>query len=526
MQIVLKPLTLVLFICLIFPARVMGENPQLTFTRIASRTNVVDIANAGDGSGRLFLVEQPGRIFIVDDGEELETPFLDIRDRVTSNGNEQGLLSVAFAPDYKTSGHFYAWYTAGGGDTVLSRFKVSNNPDIADPGSEQQVLKVEQPFGNHNGGRLRFGPDGMLYLGLGDGGGAFDPEGAGQDGGTLLAKLIRIDVDPSQGTYAIPADNPFTNNPAIEDEIWALGLRNPWRISFDGVTGDLYIADVGQNVWEEINVQAASSPGGENYGWSVMEGSECTGGGNACDKAGLTLPVSQYSHAGGNCSVTGGEVYRGQAYPNMHGMYFFGDYCTGNVWGLMRDGNNWVTSSLADTPYRISTFGLGEDGSLYLSGIGDGIYLVSDGDVVPEGISINPGMNDAWFYPATDGQGMLVSVFDGTDVMFVAWFTYDVERPPEDAMAMLGEPGHRWLTAQGTFEGNTATLEISQTVGGVFDSSNPAPSDAEKIGTMTIKWSSCSAALVTYAIDSPPLSGEFPIQRVVPNNVPLCEAMQ
>ena len=526
MKNMLKSLTSLFLIYAIFPSIVLAEDPQLMFTQIASRTDVVDIANAGDGSGRLFLVEQPGRIFIVDDGEELQAPFLDIRNRVVSNGNEQGLLSVAFAPDYKTSGYFYIWYTGQGGDTVLARLKVSNDPDIADPNSEQEILKVEQPFGNHNGGRLRFGPDGMLYLGLGDGGGAFDPENAGQDGGTLLAKLIRIDVDPANGTYAIPPDNPFTNNPGIENEIWAQGLRNPWRISFDRMTGDLYIADVGQGEWEEINVQAASSTGGQNYGWSVMEGSECTGGGNACDQSGLTLPVFQYSHDGGNCSVTGGEVYRGQAYPNMHGMYLFGDYCSGNVWGLMKDGNNWVTSSLADTAYRISTFGLGEDGSLYLSDINGGIYLVSDGNVVPEGATINPGMNDAWFYPATDGQGMLISVFDGTDVMFIAWFTYDVERPPEDVMAMLGDPGHRWLTAQGTFEGDTATLEIYQTVGGVFDSSNPAPSDAEKIGTMTIKWSSCSAALVTYVIDSPQLAGEFPIQRVVPNNVPLCEAMQ
>jgi glucose/arabinose dehydrogenase len=348
----IKSLASLFLVCAFFPSMAQAEDPQLMFAKIASRTDVVDIANAGDGSGRLFLVEQPGRIFIVDDGEEQDTPFLDIRDRVTSNGNEQGLLSVAFAPDYKASGYFYVWYTADGGETVLSRFKVSNDPDMADPGSEQEVLEVEQPFGNHNGGRLQFGPDGMLYLGLGDGGGAFDPENAGQDGSTLLAKLIRIDVDPSHGTYAVPADNPFTDNPAIEDEIWALGLRNPWRISFDRMNGDLYIADVGQSEREEINVQAASSTGGQNYGWSVMEGSGCTGGGNVCDQSGLTLPVSEYNHEGGNCSVTGGEVYRGQAYPNMHGMYFFGDYCTGKIWGLMKDGNDWITSSLADTAYR------------------------------------------------------------------------------------------------------------------------------------------------------------------------------
>lgn len=522
----LKSIIPAFFIFVLFPPMTLADDPQLMFTQVSSRTNVVDIANAGDGSGRLFMVEQVGRIFIIDDGEELASPFLDIRDRVISNGNEQGLLSVAFAPDFSISGYFYIWYTGEGGAMVLSRLRVSNEPDIADSGSEQEVLKVEQPFSNHNGGRLQFGPDGMLYLGLGDGGGAFDPQSSAQDGGTLLGKLIRIDVDPSHGTYAIPTSNPFTGNPAIENEIWALGLRNPWRISFDPMTGDLYIADVGQNEWEEINMQVASSPGGQNYGWNVMEGSECAGGGNACDQSNLVLPVAEYSHDGGNCSVTGGEVYRGQAYPNMHGMYFFGDYCTGRVWGLMQEGNNWVTSSLADTPYRISTFGLGENGSLYMASSNSGVYLVSDGDVVPEGASINPGMNDAWFYPATDGQGLLITVFKGTDVMFVAWFTYDVERPPEDVMAMLGDPGQRWLTAQGTFEGDTASLEIYQTAGGVFDSSDPAPSAPEKIGTMTIKWSGCNAAVVTYVIDTPPLAGEFPIQRVAPNNVPLCEAQQ
>lgn len=519
---------LILFTCAvaIFSAPVLAEDPELEFTQIASRTNVVDIANAGDGSGRLFIVQKFGVIFIIEDGVELETPFLDLRNKVMSTGGEQGLLSVAFAPDYETSGYFYVWYTGGGGGTVLSRIRVSNDPNVADPSTEQFVLTVAQPFMNHNGGRLQFGPDGMLYLGLGDGGGSFDPEDAGQDGSTLLGKLIRIDVDPAHGTYSIPADNPFVNNANVANEIWALGLRNPWRISFDRVTGDLFIGDVGQNQWEEIDFQPASSSGGENYGWSEMEGSQCTGGGNACNQAGLTLPIAEYNHDDGDCSVTGGEVYRGQSYPDMYGMYFFADYCSGKIWGSAKDGNNWITTPIADTPHRISSFGLGEDGNLYMASTSGGIYLISDGEPVSEGTSINPGLNDAWYNPATDGQGMLISVFEDTGVLFLAWFTFDVERPPEDVTAMLGDPGHRWLTAQGTYAGDTATLDISETIGGVFDSSNPAPAAPVKIGTMTIKWSGCNAAIVSYVIDSPPLAGEFPIQRVVLDNVPLCEALQ
>ena len=222
---------------------------------------------------------------------------------------------MAFAPDYATTGYFYVWYTGDGGGSVLARFRVSGDPDVADSQSKVEVLKVAQPLTNHNGGRLQFGHDGMLYLGLGDGGGSFDPDGSGQDGSTLLGKLIRIDVDPVHGTYAIPADNPFIRNGAVRNEIWALGLRNPWRISFDRSTGDLFIADVGQNECEEINFQPASSSGGENYGWSMMEGPKCVD--SRCTISGLVLPVSGYNHEDNNCSITGGEIYRGNAYPDM-----------------------------------------------------------------------------------------------------------------------------------------------------------------------------------------------------------------
>lgn len=503
---------------------IFAADPELEFTQISEHQNVVDIANAGDGSGRLFLVKRTGQVYIVNENIELETPFLDLSGRVVSNEREQGLLSLAFAPDYSTSGYFYVWYTGAGGGTVLSRVKVSGDPDMADAASEQVVLSVAQPDTNHNGGRVRFGPDGMLYLGLGDGGGAFDPLGVAQDGDSLLGKLIRIDVNTTNGSYAVPADNPYVGNAGFKDEIWASGLRNPWRISFDSTTGDLYIGDVGQNQWEEIDFQPANSSGGENYGWSLMEGTECTGGGNSCDQSGLAFPVAQYGHENGNCSVTGGEVYRGQSYPNMYGKYIFADHCSGRFWSLSKAGNNWTTVLLTDTAHRVSSFGLGEDGSLYMSSLAGGVFLISDGEVVPESISINSGMNDAWFNPATVGQGLLITVFEGTDVMFAAWFTYDVERPPADVTAVLGDPGHRWLTAQGTFLGNTAILEIHQSVGGVFDASVPKPSIAEKIGEMTIEWSDCNAAVVSYTIDSSGLAGEFPIQRVVPDNVILCEA--
>jgi glucose/arabinose dehydrogenase len=502
-----------------------AQDPDLQFAQVSDRSSIVDIANAGDGSGRLFLVQQFGRIFIHDSGQDLQTPFLSIQNRVLSTGNEQGLLSVAFAPDYATSGCFYVWYTDLGGDMVLSRFQVSSDPNVADPNSETIVLTVGQPFANHNGGRLQFGPDGMLYLGIGDGGSSFDPDGNAQFGGTLLGKLIRIDVDPVHGTYAVPPDNPFLGDPAVLDEIWALGLRNPWRIAFDGASGDLFIADVGQNQREEINFQPAASNGGENYGWDIMEGAQCTGGGNACNQAGLTLPVADYDHAAG-CSVSGGEVYRGDAYPNLRGLYFFADYCSGNVWGLRRNGMQWDASLLADTTFLVSTFGRGEDGSVYVADHSGGVFLLSDGEPVGEGFQINAGLNDAWFNPLTDGQGFFIVVLPDTGNVFLGWFTYDVERPPQDVPATLGEAGHRWLTAQGPYSGDTAVLDISVTSGGVFDSALPAPGDPVQDGSMTLTWSSCNSALLSYEIPSLGLAGQIPLQRIVADKVALCEALQ
>lgn len=509
----------------IAPLAVAAQIPDLQFTQVSERRNIVDIANAGDGSGRLFLVNQFGTIYIHQNGQDLQQPFLAIQNRVETTGEEQGLLSVAFPPDYETSGYFYVWYTGLGGGTALSRYRVTDDPNVADPDSGEIVLVVQQPFDNHNGGRLQFGADGMLYLGLGDGGGAFDPDNNAQDGSTLLGKLIRIDVDPAHGTYAVPPDNPFVGNGAVRDEIWARGLRNPWRITVDAGTGDLYIADVGQNQFEEINHQPAGSPGGENYGWDTMEGSQCTGGGTGCNTSGLTLPVAEYGHDQG-CSVTGGEVYRGADYPNLQGMYFFGDYCTGNLWGLRRDGNQWDMGLLADTAFTILTFGRAEDGNVYVASRSQGIYLISDGEPVSNGFTINEYLSDAWFNPLTDGQGFFIIAWPDTGLVFLSWFTYDVERPPGDVSAVLGEPGHRWLTAQGPFNGDTASLDLYLTRGGVFDSTLPVPDPPAQDGTISITWTNCNEALLTYDITSLGLAGQIPLERIVTDNVDLCEALQ
>ena len=507
----------------LLPAELKAEDPQLEFTQVSTLPSVTDITNAGDDSHRLFMVEQGGRIFILKNGETLAESFLDISGRVLSGG-ERGLLSLAFSPDYKSSGKFYVWYTIPGGATVLSRFTVSDQPDIANADSEELLLVVPQPAANHNGGRLQFGPDGMLYLGLGDGGGANDPQGNGQNGSTLLGKLIRIDVDPVHGTYAVPSDNPFLSNPGVKNEIWALGLRNPWKISFDPQTGDLFIADVGQGSLEEVNFQPASSSGGENYGWSDMEGTECNV--TDCNSSALTLPVTEYTHADG-CSITGGEVYRGSAYPNLHGSYLFGDYCTGKIWSLTKADGNWVTTLLADTDFRIQTFGLAEDHSVYVTHRSGGVYLISDGEVKPEDLQMNAGFNDAWYNPLTDGQGFFIAVFPDLGLASVAWFTYDTELPPEDATANLGDPGHRWITATGPYADNKSVMNITLTSGGIFDTpteiqrTDPAGSD----GTLTLIFYSCKSGTVEYDIPSINMMGSVPIQRVAGDNVALCEAL-
>lgn len=329
----------------------------------------VFLTHAGDGSGRLFIVEKPGRILIAAGVEDEPQVFLDIRDRVGAGGNEQGLLGLAFAPDYANSGIFYVNYTDRRGDTVVARFSVGADPDQADPESELPVLSVAQPASNHNGGMITFGPDGHLWIGLGDGGGANDRYDNGQNPETLLGAMLRIDVtrDPD-APYTIPADNPYVNDEDVLDEIWALGLRNPWRYSFDARTGDLWIGDVGQNRYEEINFIPAEAlaAGGLNFGWPLLEGNNCFAVAN-CNPASYYAPIYEYDHAGNGCSVTGGYVYRGSDFPILDGVYFFSDYCSGRLWALWTTETGETRAELMiGSAGTVSSFGEDEQGELYV----------------------------------------------------------------------------------------------------------------------------------------------------------------
>lgn len=352
----------------------------------------VNVVSSNDGSGRLFVVERNGIVRIVDgEGTLLEEPFLDISDIVQDAFLEQGLYDITFHPDYANNGRFFVHFAEilRNGDSMIVEYAVaSDNPDQANPDSARALMQIDQPWANHNGGELAFGPDGYLYIGSGDGGWEGDPLEAGQDLKTLLGKLLRIDVDNEDGRpYAIPEDNPFaaSQSPQIitlfgvteeefaaihteaRPEIWAYGLRNPWKFHFDRATGDLYLPDVGQNHWEEINFQPADSVGGENYGWDFLMGTHCFPiQAGECDAVG-TLPVAEYSHELG-CSVTGIGIYRGEAYTDLDGLYFSGDYCSGRIWALTHnDGSNWQYSEVLDTSLQITGAGEGEDGDLYVT---------------------------------------------------------------------------------------------------------------------------------------------------------------
>jgi glucose/arabinose dehydrogenase len=307
-----------------------------------------------DGSGRLFIIEKAGRIRILQDGQLLEQPFLDIVDRVRSSGNEQGLLGLVFHPQYAQNGRFFVNYTDRNGDTVIARFQVTGDANLADANSEVKLLGVEQPFPNHNGGVLAFGPDGYLYAGLGDGGSGGDPFGNAQKTDVLLGKILRIDVESAE-PYAVPPDNPFGN------EVWAYGLRNPWRMSFDRLTGDLFIGDVGQGQYEEIDYLPAGSGAGTNFGWDYREGAHPFEGEGP---AGMVDPIAEYSHFEGGCSVTGGFVYRGEM-PEWNGIYLYGDYCTGIIWGLIQSNGTWFEQQLFDVNFTITSFAQDELGEIY-----------------------------------------------------------------------------------------------------------------------------------------------------------------
>ncbi|MFN2432371.1 MAG: sorbosone dehydrogenase family protein [Gemmatimonadota bacterium] len=328
---------------------------------------------------RLFIVEKGGRVRIVRGGQLLPEPFLDISSQV-SRGSEQGLLSMAFHPQYASNGRFFVYFTNPAGNTRVVEYRASSEPDRADPGSARTLLEVDQPFANHNGGLVLFGPDGKLYVGLGDGGSGGDPLEAGQDLGTLLGKILRLDVDVGS-PYAVPPDNPFVGRGGARGEIWAYGLRNPWRFSFDRRTGDFFVADVGQNRFEEVNALPAGDLGGENYGWDVMEGKHCFEPESGCPTEGLTLPVVEYGRADRSCSVTGGYVYRGEAFPDLQGLYFFSDFCSAFVrsfrlsGGAATDERSWP--DLSPPEGNVSSFGEDAAGELYiLSGSGT-VYRIS-----------------------------------------------------------------------------------------------------------------------------------------------------
>jgi len=354
-----------------------AEWPQIALEeRFSSFDQPVQVTGAGDGSGRLFVVEQEGRIAVVAAGRVLAEPFLDISDRVSCCG-ERGLLGLAFPPGFSVSRHFYVDYTDIAGETVVSRFSAGSDPNRADPASEEVLLTIDQPFANHNGGQIAFGPDGYLYIGTGDGGSGGDPNNHAQNPLSLLGKLLRIDVETGDASYRIPPSNPFASGGDHRPEIWALGLRNPWRFAFDGSTGDLFIADVGQNRYEEVNVQPASSRGGENYGWRIMEGLHCFNP-DPCDPNGLVLPVVEYDHSLG-CSVSGGQVYRGARWPRLDGVYLYGDYCSGRIWGLRRTAGGWEHRQLTDTDLAISAFGVDETGVVLVVDHSSGrLFAVTD----------------------------------------------------------------------------------------------------------------------------------------------------
>jgi glucose/arabinose dehydrogenase len=390
-----------------------AEWPSLVLEQInlPGLASPVYLTHAGDGSGRMFIVERAGRIRLVKNGNLEATPFLDISSQVLSPANggsgEDGMSNVAFPPDYAQRQRFYVYYTNLNGDIVLARFRTSSNPDLADPASKEEILVIPHPaYNNHNGGQLAFGPDGYLYLAPGDGGGRGDPNNNAQNPDTLLGKVLRIDVEgkipytPPSGlyqvylpmvarnpglAYSIPPDNPFVNQSGYRPEIWALGLRNPWRFSFDRQTQDLYIADVGQDAVEEVDFQAAGSSGGANYGWKILEGSQCFSPATGCvPPPGYVAPIHEYTHLENDpnicSSITGGYVYRGSGYPDLQGIYFFADFCTAKIWGLKFENSAWQTSLLLHEPgyqYTFSSFGEDEAGEVYLVRLSGQVYRLT-----------------------------------------------------------------------------------------------------------------------------------------------------
>ena len=358
------------------PAPLLAMEVERAFPNLAFR-HLTNLAQPDDGQDHILVTEQKGRILVFPNVQQAKgaAVFLDITDRVNEGSNEEGLLGLAFDPNYSDSGYLYVYYSAAGPRrSVLSRFSVSaGDPNVADQASERVIMEIPQPFSNHNGGQIAFGPDGYLYISVGDGGAGGDPRGNGQNKATLLGSILRIDIrsGSDDARYRVPRDNPFVDVPGARGEIWAYGLRNPWRFSFDSETGMLWVGDVGQNDWEEIDIVRK----GLNYGWNIMEGNHCHSPRSNCDRTGLELAVAEYKIPTNGCSVIGGYVFRGRGKPSLLGAYVYGDFCSGKIWGLRYDGNS-VTEHmlLVDSKLLISSFGQDLAGNLYILSRDDGIY--------------------------------------------------------------------------------------------------------------------------------------------------------
>jgi glucose/arabinose dehydrogenase len=495
-------LVALLFALLLLPTGgVHAQAIDLRLTDVGvDATGTVDVVNAGDSSGRLFLVQQIGRIRVLRNGRIEDPPFLDIIDRVGSEGNEQGLLSAVFPPGFATRRWFYVYYTDRSGRSQLDRYRVSATTGRGDPATREPILTFNQPFSNHNGGKLLFGPDGMLYLSTGDGGSANDPENYAQNRQVLLGKILRIDTESGASPYAIPAGNPFTEAAQGRPEIWALGLRNPWRTSFDPATGELYIADVGQQLVEEINIQPPGAAG-RNYGWRAFEGNRCAQGAAECAAVtGTTPPTATYDHSGGNCSITGGHVYRGTRYPSLVGQYLYGDYCSGRIFALSRNGGAVTTRQLLDTSLTVTTFGTDERGEMYVTD-SERLYAISDGPL-QTGIQIGPGITGIWFDPAQNGHGLIVEVL-ANQQLAVAWFTF----------APAG--GQAWITGLGGYSGNRAEIDMVQPLGGRFiPDFNPANVTSTPWGRLTLTFDDCSNGRVDYVSTAGFGSGTMRLTRL------------
>lgn len=353
------------------------EAPAVTLTPFVENiSRPVGIVNAADGSDRLFIVTQGGPIYVIQDGEQ--STFLDLTARISGDVNEggyteRGVLGLVFSPTFAEDGRFYVNYSGPQGETIVSRFTVlADDPNQGDLDSEEVLLEVAQPFPNHNGGAMAFGPDGYLYLSLGDGGAGGDPLGSGQKLDTLLGKILRLDVSGETG-YTVPDSNPFVGINSAKPEIWAFGLRNVWRFSFDRDTGDFWLADVGQGEMEEVNFQPADSQGGENYGWSAFEGTLVYN--DAINAPNAVLPVLEYRHGDDGCSITGGYVYRGTAIPDLVGQYLYGDFCSGKIWAASpHEDGTWTTTVLLNADFPVSSFGEDEAGELYVANHDGTVY--------------------------------------------------------------------------------------------------------------------------------------------------------